>query len=893
MMPAAEPVDRREPRSGMRPSVVTIIVGTLLVAVILAALLASALVLRKREIDVWKRQLDTLSLVLTEHAEQTMALGTRTLDAVASEIRAAGVHSEADLRERMAGPETYRMLRDRIAVTPEFDVATIVAADGQVINFSRSHPAPPINLADRDYFQNLKNQRAGAAPYISVPVRNKGNGRWTFYLSQRVDDAQGRMLGMVLLGVSIDAFSDFYRPIGEQLGQGAAITLMRDDFRLLTRWPRADQLLGQANRTGVSYHELAVKHLDHGVEYTRSYRFSEGADVERIVAARRVDHFPLIVSATATGDLFLASWHRTVAAMSALCAGFIAIFCAGLWSMVRLQRRHEAELRHNRELNASLAESESRANQIIENAPDAMILVDGRGLLTRVNERAEQMFGYRRAELVGQSVEMLVPEALRREHGEVRQAYLADARPRSMGKGRDLSARRRDGTAIPVEISLAPIRYGEALQVVATVVDVSARRAFELEREDHRQHLEELVRQRTVELVAARDEAERLSQTKSRFLANMSHEIRTPLNAISGMSHLMRRDGLPPRQLERLGRIDQAGAHLLETIGSILDLSKIEADKLELEESEVGIGAIVANVESMLGERARAKGLALRSEVDVLPQALLGDSTRLQQALLNYAGNAIKFTERGSVLQRVRLVEETARDVLLRFEVEDTGIGIPVDKVPRLFASFEQADDSTTRRYGGTGLGLAINLRLARLMGGDAGCSSILGVGSRFWFTARLRKGVAKPGGTAAPAPSAEALLNEAARGRRVLLVEDEPINRAIMSDILVHAGLRLDVAEDGEQAVALARDHAYDLILMDMQMPRLDGLAATRRIRAEQGRAAPPIVALTANAFAEDKARCLDAGMCDFVTKPVVSEVLFAVLMKWLPAGAAAARHD
>ncbi|MDE1929157.1 MAG: response regulator, partial [Burkholderiales bacterium] len=890
MTPSVVPVRPAQARGGMRPSVITIVVGALLVATMLAALLALAATLRRREIDVWERQLETLTLVLSEHAEQTMALGTRTLDAVASEIRAEGVHSAADLRARMAGPETYRMLRSRIAVTPEFDVATIVGADGEVINFSRSYPTPPISIADRDSFQHLEHARAGAPPYISVPVRNKVNGHWTFYLSQRIDDAQGRLIGVLLLGVSIDAFSDFYRPIGEQLGRGAAIALMRDDFSILTRWPRADALLGRANRIGVSYRELGLKHLDHGVDYTRSYRFSAGADVERIVAARRVDHFPLIVSAAATGDLFLATWHRTVTAMAALCAGFIVILGAGLWAMVRLQRRHEAELRHNRELNASLAESEARSNQIIENAPDAMILVDARGRLTRVNERAEQMFGYGRDELVGQPVEILVPEALRREHGQVRGDYLGDAQPRSMGKGRDLSARRRDGTAIPVEISLAPIRYGETLQVVATVVDISARRAFELEREDHRQRLEQQVRERTVELVAARDEAERLSQAKSRFLANMSHEIRTPLNAIAGMSHLMRRDGLPPRQLERLGHIDEAGAHLLETIGSILDLSKIEAGKLELEESEVGIAAIVANVESMLAERARAKDLQLRSEVDALPQPLLGDSTRLQQALLNYAGNAVKFTERGSVTQRVRLVEETARDVLLRFEVEDTGIGIPADKVPLLFASFEQADNSTTRRYGGTGLGLAINRQLARLMGGDAGCSSALGVGSRFWFTARLRKGRASGTRAAAAAPSAESMLSRDRRGCRVLLVEDEPINRTIMSDILEHAGLVLDVAEDGEQAVALTRQRAYDLILMDMQMPRLDGLAATRRIRAERGAAAPPIVALTANAFAEDKARCLDAGMCDFVTKPVVSEVLFAVLMKWLPAAAAPA---
>jgi CheY-like chemotaxis protein len=353
------------------------------------------------------------------------------------------------------------------------------------------------------------------------------------------------------------------------------------------------------------------------------------------------------------------------------------------------------------------------------------------------------------------------------------------------------------------------------------------------------------------------------------------------------MAGLLRRGGLTPQQAGRLDRIDAAAQHLLQILNDILDLSKIEAEKLTLEPAPLAVGPLLMRVRSLVAERAEAKGLQLRVELGALPDELLGDATRLQQALLNYAGNAVKFTETGHITLRAAVVAEDADSVLLRFEVEDTGIGIDVAVLPRLFGRFEQADSSTTRQYGGTGLGLAITRRLAKLMGGDAGVDSQIGAGSCFWLTARLDRldrGAARPAlaGTGR-ALTAEAQLQRDHAGRTVLLVEDEPVNRELVQALLEAADLRVELACDGLEAVARAARGRVDLILMDMQMPGLDGPGATRRIRALDRGATLPIVALTANAFAQDKALCLAAGMNDFVAKPVNQEALFGVVLKWL----------
>jgi PAS domain S-box-containing protein len=418
---------------------------------------------------------------------------------------------------------------------------------------------------------------------------------------------------------------------------------------------------------------------------------------------------------------------------------------------------------------------------------------------------------------------------------------------------------------------------------VSIVRDISERKQAEAQIRALNADLEQRVIARTAELNLALKAAEAANVAKSAFLANMSHEIRTPMNGIVGMAGILRREGVTPLQAKRLDTIDASARHLLSVINDVLDLSKIEAGKFTLEEAPVAVGSLLANVVSILGERASAKGIRLLIETAKLPNNLLGDPTRLQQALLNYASNAVKFTEKGSITLRALLQNESADAVMLRFEVEDSGIGIEPEALSRLFSAFEQADNSMNRRYGGTGLGLAITRRLAELMGGEAGAQSTPGVGSSFWFSARLRKGGEAAAASTATAVDAEAQLRQRYCGQRALVVDDDPTNREIALMQLEAAGLLADSAEDGADAVAMARKSPYAAILMDMQMPRLNGLEATRQIREIPGCRDLPIIAMTANAFAEDKALCIEAGMNDFLIKPFNPDQLFAILLRSL----------
>ena len=384
-----------------------------------------------------------------------------------------------------------------------------------------------------------------------------------------------------------------------------------------------------------------------------------------------------------------------------------------------------------------------------------------------------------------------------------------------------------------------------------------------------------------------RDLAEGASRAKSEFLANMSHEIRTPLNAIVGLNYLMRREGVTAQQASRLDKIDGASRHLLSLINDILDLSKIEAGLLTLESANFHLSAVLDSVASIIAESARAKGLTVAVDTDAVPLWLRGDSTRLRQALLNLAGNAVKFTASGSIALRAKLLEDHGSDLLVRFEVEDTGIGIEPESLPLLFRPFSQADASITRQYGGTGLGLAITKRLTEMMGGECGVQSQPGIGSTFWFTARLMRG---HGALPSPEPGfdmdVEAVLRQRHQGARVLLAEDNRVNQEVLLALLHGVGLNADVASDGREAIALAKSSDYSLALMDMQMPLMGGLEATREIRKLPHWSGRAIIAFTANAFDEDRQACLASGMDDFITKPVEPVVLYTTILKWLDKG-------
>ena len=665
-----------------------------------------------------------------------------------------------------------------------------------------------------------------------------------------------------------------------------------------------------------------------------------------------------------------------------------------------------------RQLNAS----HDLLQSVIDNTPAIVYAKDREGRYLIANQSYAETLNTTPAAIVGKTVADLFPadvaaeimtgdrEVLMRSGPVIREEVLATA---------------PDKTYLAASF---PLRDGVG-GVGSIATDITERKRVEIELHQHRHNLERLVIERTGELATAKEAAEAATQAKSAFLANMSHEIRTPMNAIVGLTHLLRRSSRDFDEQEKLRKISDAAQHLLSVINDILDISKIESGKLVLEETDFDLETLMNRVFNLVSDRAQAKGLEIIFDIDpAVPQSLRGDPMRFSQLILNFASNAVKFTEQGTIVFRARAVETSGSSVLVRVEVQDTGLGIDPKQIPRLFESFQQSDSSTTRKYGGTGLGLAINRHLAALMGGGVGASSEPGIGSTFWFTARLGKSADRPvrkidaqlqgarvlvtddskdareilsnildnlglrvmtaeggeeavdavaaadrqndpfdlviidwrmpvldgmetarriaqlnlsrrptyfmvtaydepdlkdqaarvgflsvltkpvtastlhdclnaivdGGlsrAASPtqASAAERALRQEHRGKCLLLAEDNPVNREVTLELLRDVGFEVDVALNGAEAVERAKRRTYDAVLMDMQMPEMDGLEATRAIRTLPGWSGIPIIAMTANAFGEDRTACLEAGMNDHLGKPTTPADLFAMLLDWL----------
>jgi PAS domain S-box-containing protein len=843
--------------------------GSLAISVAAGVLIAAALLsLRDTAIQSGQRLTESFAQIIEEQTSRSLQAVDLRLELAAAAYTAL----------QGAGPPNpavaQQLLQAQIEQLPFLRAMWVLDAQGRIAQDSDAGHLG-LDLSDRAYFQVLRDQPA-IRFYLSQPVRSRTTGTWLISAARPLRAADGRFLGLVAAAVEPPYFEALWRSVN--LGAGGSISLFQRDGTLMMRSPFVAGLLGQVAP------DLRI--TEQSLQSSRSGSFTKASSFDgerRIFAFRRLSTQPdLVVVVGESVSELTAAW-RSQATLAGLIWLLGSLAAAGLGQ--RLVRVEAQRLQGE----AALRASEQHYRELFESNPHCMWVYDTETLrFLAVNAAAVARYGYSREEFAGMTLLDIRPEADR----EKLLSELTATDPAQHRPGRR-THRRRDGSELRVEVSARDLPFGDRPGRLVLITDVTDRERAKAERERlraeldrYRDHLEEMVAQRTGELAIARAEAESANRAKSSFLANMSHEIRTPLSAIVGLSRLLRRGGITPEQAARLTQIDRAGEHLLSIVNDVLDLSKIEAGQMALEVAPFNLPALLDQVAALVAEPARDKGLQLQVDAGAAPVWLKGDAIRLQQALLNYASNAVKFTERGSVALRVMVDDARGDDCLLRFSVTDTGAGITPEVLAELFQPFRQGDISTSRRHGGTGLGLAIAQRLAQMMGGQAGAVSQPGQGSTFWFTARLSLSDAAPPKAPAPAPGTAALwLVQRHAGARILLAEDNPVNREVALALLDDMGLQVDTAVNGLQAVERAQTIRYDLVLMDMQMPLMDGLQATRALRALPGWAHVPILALTANAFDEDRRACTEAGMTDFISKPFDPERLYTVMLRWLEA--------
>ncbi len=514
-----------------------------------------------------------------------------------------------------------------------------------------------------------------------------------------------------------------------------------------------------------------------------------------------------------------------------------------------------------------IRESEEKLRAISTSAQDAIVMIDPDGNVCFWNPAAERIFGYKPEEILGRNFhDLLAPKRFLDSHRKAFAQFREAGRGAAVGKTLELAAVRKGGQEFPVELSLSAVRIRGGWHAVGLARDITERKQIEKA------------------LAEAKEAAEQASRAKGQFLANMSHEIRTPLNGVIGMTGLLLDTQLTPEQREYAETINTSAEALLSLINDILDFSKIEAGRMELEVLEFDLRSAVEDTLDMVALKAQQKGLEVHCLLQpTVPTALKGDPGRLRQILLNLLGNAVKFTERGEVFVHVSREEETDDRVTLRFSVTDTGIGIPRDRMDRLFQSFSQVDASTTRKYGGTGLGLAISARLAELMGGKVGVESRLGKGSTFWFTAVFEK---------QPSEKREEDIPQSIRGLRVLVVDDNATNRLVLREQLRSWGCLVEESENGVKALekldqARKGGRPFRLALLDMQMPEMDGESLCRAIKANPALAATELVLLTSIGKIRSSSELAEMGFAAHLTKPVKKSQLYNCLLSVLAASA------
>ena len=802
------------------------------------------------------------------HKEQEVRLATVNLATLLDQNISNAVQ-KIDLTLRDLTDEMERKLRQNGKINPEEMNATIVTrrawlseavefrvtdATGSVEYGAGVVSSVTASYADRPFFIQHRQQ-----PDLGLIATNPLVGRVSklpvVVMSRRYNYPDGRFAGVVAAGVPVSYFEQILSSL--KLGPKGLALLRDSDLAIMARVP-----ISPANSTTAIGKKNSSKELSDilasGVT-SASYHTHNSADgLERILSYRKLTMVPYHLVVGMGADDYLADWRATAFKASVFVAVLLTILFLFSWLLWKSLKKS--------------VRASQQSQLLLHQASDGIHILDAQGNVLEASDSFCRMLGYSKSEMIGMNVRQWDAQILTEEMSHTLATVLSI---KTSGHTFESRHRRKDGSLFDTEIAIRALETEEGLCLYAASRDISERKLKDLE------------------LKQAKTEADAANAAKSVFLANMSHEIRTPMNGILGVIELLKGAGLNPIQRDYTLKAEGAARSLLGIINDILDFSKVEAGKLELDPEPFALTELVTDLETILKGNLGGKNVGLKLELDpALPALVIGDAGRIKQVLINLGGNAIKFTAQGEIRIRVRERRRNARTVVLSFEVIDTGIGLSPEQQTRVFDGFSQAEASTSRRFGGTGLGLAISKRLVSLMGGQLQIASKLGAGSTFYFDLHCPlPDAAQLASNSHQTPSdanAKALPVQRLASLRVLLVEDNLINQMVARELLEREGALVQLAENGQLAVdaLLASPHDFDVVLMDLQMPVMDGLQATRHIRQQLQLTQLPIIAMTANVMASDREDCLAAGMNDHIGKPFKLDELVALLQTYAGVG-------